>query len=114
MYQRHPNINFSFEKDDVFSFLDVKVVREEGKFSTTVFRKPTFFPDYYKFGLIFILLYRCFTIVSDYSKFHVEISFLKTVLRKSGYHSNIINRCVKMFLNKIVNVKTAVPNFDVP
>ena len=93
-------------------------------FTTSVFRKPafsgvytnfnSFLPDCYKSGLIFSLLYRCFTIVSDYSKFHVEISFLKTVLRKNGYNSGFIDRCVKRFLDKFVIVRKRVLNFDVP
>ena len=37
-------MSFSFEqaKNGKFSFLDVEVSREKGKFVTTVYRKPTF------------------------------------------------------------------------
>ena len=47
------------------SFLDVDVIREQGKFTTSVNRKPTFsgvyshfdsfLPDTYKIGMIYIL-----------------------------------------------------------
>ena len=81
MNKRHNNITFSFqtEKDNSFFFLDVKICREKRKF-TRVFRKDTFSGVYtnfisfvaleHKFGLVYTLLHRSFTIVSDFSKFH--------------------------------------------
>ena len=44
MNQQHPKIKFTFEveKNNNFSFLDVKLCRENNKFTTFVFRKPTF------------------------------------------------------------------------
>ena len=44
MNKRHKNIKFSFEteKDNSFSFLDIKICREKDKFKTSVFRKGTF------------------------------------------------------------------------
>ena len=40
----HPNMSFSFEQEinDKLSFLDVEVSRQQGKFVTTVYTKPTF------------------------------------------------------------------------
>ena len=86
---RHPNMSFSIEqeKNGKLSFLDVEVSREKGKFVTTVYRKPTFsglythfesfLPAVYKFGMVYTLVYRCFKICSDWTKFHEELSFLK-------------------------------------
>ena len=85
---RHPNMSFSFEqeKNGKLSFLDVEVSREKGKFVTTVYRKPTFsgvythfesfLPTVYKFGMVYTLVYCCFKICSDWTKFH-ETSFFK-------------------------------------
>ena len=44
MNHQHPNIKFTFEveKSNNFSFLDVKICRANNKFTTSVFRKPTF------------------------------------------------------------------------
>ena len=44
MNYQHPNIKFTFEveKNNNFSILDVKVCRENNKFATPVFKKPTF------------------------------------------------------------------------
>ena len=68
-----------------FSFLDIEVIREQGKFSTTIYRKPTFsgvysnferfLPSVYKFGMVYTLAYRCFRICSDWKKFHAELTF---------------------------------------
>ena len=91
------NMAFSFEqeKNGKLSFLDVEISREKGKFVTTVYRKPTFSGEYthfeiflstvYKFGMIYILAYRCFKICSDWTKFHEELSFMKQVFLKNGY-----------------------------
>ena len=37
------------EKENKLSFLDVEVIREQGKFATTVYRKPTFSGVYSNF-----------------------------------------------------------------
>ena len=48
----HKNRKFSFEteKDNYFSFLDVKICREKDKFATNVFRKDTFSGVYTNFS----------------------------------------------------------------
>ena len=58
---------FTIETDqrNKISFLDVNVIREQGKFTTSVSQKPTFsgvyshfdscLPDTYKIGMIYIL-----------------------------------------------------------
>ena len=92
MNKRHKNIRFLFEteKDDSFSFLDLKICREKDKFTISVLRKDTFSGAYtnfsrfvalkHKFGLVDTLLYRSFTIVSDFSRFHFEVETLKKML----------------------------------
>ena len=52
-------------------FLDIEISRGIGKFVTTVYRKPTvsgaythfesFLPSTHKFGMLYTLIYRCFT-----------------------------------------------------
>ena len=77
MNTRHKNLKFTFdfEQNNSFSFLDVKITCGSNGFSTSVFRKATFSGvfmnfdsfifEFYKTNLIFILLFRCFTICSD-------------------------------------------------
>ena len=69
MNHQHPNIKFVFEveKNNNFSFLDVKICRENNKFTTSMFRKPTFsgvftnfdsfIPISYKHGLVNTLIF---------------------------------------------------------
>ena len=81
---KHPNINFSLEKenDGRLSFSDINIFPEKGKFVTNVYRKKTFsgvytnfnsfIPETYKPGLIESLLFRCFNLCSDFVNFHHE------------------------------------------
>ena len=49
---RHLNISFTIEneKGNRMSFLDVDIIREKDKFTTSVYRKPTFSGIYTHFG----------------------------------------------------------------
>ena len=120
MNSKHKNIKFSFEteKDGKMPFLDVNVFRENGKFVTSVYRKETFtgvytnfssfIPLEYKFGLVYTLLNRCFSLVSDMSKFHFEIEKLKKILLLNGYSNKFIDKCIFHFLNKLFIKKPSV------
>ena len=80
-------MSFSFEQETNarLAFLDVEVSRQQGKFVTAVYRKPTFsgvythfgsfLPPAYKVGMIYTLAYQCFKICSDWTKFHEELNF---------------------------------------
>ena len=110
---QHKNINFSFEteKEEQMPFLDVNVFYENGKFVTNVYRKTTFtgvytnfssfIPLEHKFGLFYTLLHRCFSLVSDMSKFHFEIEKLKEILLSNGYSNKFIDKCISKFMNKL-------------
>ena len=60
------------EQNNKISFLDVKVIRQQGKFITSAYQKPTFsgvyshfdsfLLDTYKAGMIYTLVNRCFRI----------------------------------------------------
>ena len=67
----------------------------------------SFLPCKYKFGLVYSLLYRCFTIYSDFSKFHWEVNSLKNILTINGNHCSFIDLCIKNFLNKLYKPKSA-------
>ena len=114
---RHKNINFSkeLEKQNALAFLDVKIMRENDKFVSSVYRKPTFsgvftnfksfIPTVYKFSLIPSLLFRCFHLCSDFEKFHHEVDNLKCILRKNNYPQYFIDNCIRKFLDKIFQPK---------
>ena len=108
---KHKNISSSCQtdKDGAMTFLDVNIFREKSKFVTNVYRKEIFtrvytnfscfIPLEYKFGLVYTLLIRCFNLVSDMSKFHLEVAKLEEILFKNDYPRKIIDTCVFKFLN---------------
>ena len=113
MNTRHKSLKFTFdfEQNNSLTFLDVKTTRRNKGFSTSVLRKATlsgvftnfnsFIFEYYKTGLIFALLFRCFTICSDMQSFHLEVDQLLQIFKYNNYPITLIDQCVKTFLNKI-------------
>ena len=104
---KHPNIKFSVEKeeDGYFPFLDINIFSENKKFATNVYRKRTFsglytnfksfIPETYKVGLMKSLLFWCFSLCSDFIKFHHEIDKLKSILYKNSYPRDLVDKCIK-------------------
>ena len=78
--------------------------RNKKGFTTTVYHKPSFsgvysnfnsfIADEYKHGLIFTLLFRIFSIFSDFSNFHEEVNYLKDVLEKNSFPTNLVGKCI--------------------
>ena len=97
MNTNHPNIKFTFqhELNNTFSFLDVKISRENSKLITSVYRKPTFsgvftnfktfIPTFQKLGLVHTSLHRCFNITYSYEELHNAIIVLKQIFKLNGY-----------------------------
>ena len=96
------------ENNGKLSFLDVEVSWEENTFVTTVYRKQpfsgvymhfdSFFPTTYKFSMIYTVVFRCFSICSNWNNFHNELVFLKAIFLKNGYPISCIDKCFKTFL----------------
>ena len=96
MSSKHQHINFTVEQENVgsLSFLGVKICRKNGKFVTSVYRKPTFsgvFTNYESFiptcqkrELLYTLLHRSFSICCDLKTFHFKIDHLKTIFIKNN------------------------------
>ena len=98
------------------SFLGVNVIREKDKFTSSVHCKPTFsgiythfdsfLPSSDKIGLFYtLLLYRCFRICSDWTKFHPEFVKLIDFFKNNGWPENFINNCFKVFLDNKYRVR---------
>ena len=61
------SVSMKTERQNKIAFIDIEVIREQGKFSTTIHRKPTFsgvysifesfVPSVYKFGIVCTLVY---------------------------------------------------------
>ena len=117
---KHPNIKFSIEKeeDGCLPFLDINIFRENDKFATKVYRKKTFsgvytsfksfIPETYEISLIKSRLFQCFSLCSDFIKFHHEIDKLKSILYKNSYPRDLVDKCIKEFLDKILAPKPVV------
>ena len=77
----HLNISSTIEneKDNITSFLDVNIIREQ--------------------ALLHTLLYRCFRICSDWTKFLLELVKLTDVFKSNGYPVDFINNYFKVFLD---------------
>ena len=127
MSSKHPNIKFSLEKenDGRLSFLDTNIFRGKGKFVTNVYRKKTFIgvytnfnsliPETYKTSLIESLLFRWFNLHLDFVKLHHEINILKNILYKNSYPHDLVEKCIKKFVDKVLTQKvvlSTVPKKD--
>ena len=65
----------------------------------------------HKFGLVYTLLHRSFTIVSDF----FEVETLKKTLQKNAYPTNFVDKCISKFINNIFvqkPVATTVPKLE--
>ena len=106
---KHKNIKFTYENESSNSlpFLEILISRSENNFKTSVYDKPTFnrvysnfnsfFYDQYEIGLVFTLLFRTFSIVSDFSRFDTEVSHLKDNFRKNAFPIKLVDNCITTF-----------------
>ena len=107
MNSKHRNIKFTFETE----FLDVKITPKTKRFVTSIFRKAkfsgvftkydSFIFDTYKISLVHTLLFRFFKICSSMENFHIGVEHLRCIFRCNNYPINIIDQCIKKFLDKL-------------
>ena len=65
--------------------------------------------DTYKIGLVHTLLFRFFKICSSMENFHIEVKLLGSTFKCNNYPVNIIDQCIKKFLDKLYVPKQIVP-----
>ena len=118
---KHPNIRFTMEteKDGQLAFLDVNVRKYQGKFETSVYRKPTFtglglsffsFSSFrFKRSAITTLLHRAFNLCSNFDVMHKEFSFIKSFFRNNGFPVQLVEFNIRKFLNCKFEPKLSVP-----
>ena len=118
MNHQHPNVKFNFEveKNNNFSFLDVKVCRK----NIYLFRKPifsdvftnfdSFIPISYKHGLLNTLIFRYFKICSSYEKLQNGIIYLKQIFKLKRYPNGFFYLCIKKFFDKLYITKKYLSN----
>jgi hypothetical protein len=111
--KQHPNIKFTIEKEEKKSlpFLDTRVIRNVGKYVTTIYHKKTFTGVYlnwksltarkYKIGLINCLLNRIWRICTTQEQRDAEVSKLKLILAKNEYPKNVIDETINKYIARI-------------
>ena len=111
--RQHKNIKFTSETENnnSISFLNIKIIRDNQKFMTSVYRKLTFsgvftnfgsfIPKSYKYNLLFRLLHRAFKLCSNFERFHLEIDKLKTIFENNGYPKSFVDLRIKKYLDKV-------------
>ena len=117
---QHPNISFTseLEKDGKLPFLDVEISRSNGKFSTSVYPKPTFtglFTHFHSFislayerSLVSCLLHGIFNLCSNYENFHVQLEVVRKLFNLNGFPSHMFDQLDRRFLNNIFEPKPVV------
>ena len=122
--KQNKNIKFTSEIEEIgsLSFLDMKFSRVNNKFVRLVYSKPTFsgvftnferfIPHIYKRRLTETLLHKSFRLCSNYENFYWEIETLKLISKRNSYPHNLVEHCIKKFLNKLF-VQTDL-NFTAP
>ena len=120
MNARHINIKFTSEvqSEGKLAFLDSLILNDGGKFSTSVFRKPTFTglglnylsfcPRIFKINSIKTLLHRAYNICSTYELFDQEIKYLHEYFLKNSYLSSIFYKVLNAFLQNKFSEKVLV------
>ena len=56
------------------------------------------------------LLMGVLTLCLDCKTFHLDIDHLKTILRKNNYPPNLIDSCIKSYINKLYTPKVIAQN----
>ena len=107
------NIKFTSEiqTNNLLSSLDIKIVRENNKLTTSVYHKPpfsgvfthfeSFIPNSYKYALIFILLHRAFKLFSNFELLHQEIEHLNNIFRKTSQTARLTKFYIKKCLDNL-------------
>lgn len=108
----HPRLKFTYETeiDNSINFLDVSIIKNNGRLITNWYRKPTFsgryinyfssHPERYKFNIISNLTDRAI-LLSD-TRFHASnIEIVKRILSNNSYPSSIINKYINRRLKDI-------------
>jgi len=109
---KHPNLKFTYEieQNSKLPFLDTLITKENGRLTTSVYRKPTFTglginyssfsPKLFKLNSISTLINRAYNICSDYVSFDKEMDFLLNYFTENSYPSKFFYKILRNFLNK--------------
>ena len=86
----------------------VTLVICKATFSGVFTNYDNFIFDTYNIGLVHMLLFWFFKICSSMENFHREVEHLGSILKCNNYPGNIIDHCIKKFLEKLYVPKQIV------
>ena len=111
LFKNNSVLNFTseLEKNNQINFLDITIKKENSRFITSVFKKPTSSDDYinfkgccpeqYKVGVIKTLLHRAHHLSSNYFLLDKEIDNIKQSLINNNFPIKLIDDTILMSLN---------------
>ncbi|CAF2144860.1 unnamed protein product [Rotaria magnacalcarata] len=120
----HKDIQFTSvqEQNNELSFLDVLVRRNNKRFETSVYRKPTytnlllkwssFVPKSYKISAISCMVYRAIHISSSFTIMHKEFEFIRDITKLNGYPKYFVECQIRHTLNRYIE-KQSILNKDI-
>ena len=118
--QQHPNITFTSEvkRNGKLPFLDIDISRSQGKFNTSVYRKPTFtglFTNFHSFipltckrCLVSCLIQRIFNLCSSSKNYHTQLEVVRNLLKLNDFPSHMFERITRRFLDNTFDPKPSV------
>ena len=121
---QHPNIFFSseLEKNGKLPFLDIEITRSNGKFSTSVYRKPTFtglftnfhsfVPLVYKRSFVCCLLHQIFHLCSSHENIHAQLEVVRKLFNLNGFPTHMFDQLVRHFLNNLFEPRPPPSQFS--
>ena len=77
-------------------------------FSVVFTNYDSFVFDNYKIGLVHTLPFRFFKICSSLENVHIEVELHRIIFKCNSYPVNIIDQCIKKFLDKLYVPKQIV------
>ena len=118
--RQHANITFTaeIERDGKLAFLDIDISCSESKFTTSVYRKPTFtglstnfhsfIPNTQKQNLVSCLIHRIFNLCSSYENFHTQLEVVRKLFNLNGFPSHTFDRIIRHILDHTFDPKSPV------
>ena len=62
--------------------------------------------------MFYALVFTCFTLCSDWTKFHRELVTLKVIFQRNGYPKSLIDKCFKKFLDRLHMIKPTLATVE--
>lgn len=126
VFEKNSVLKFTYEMsmNKKLPFLDVMVTSDNGKFSTSVYHKPTSIGSClnansecimrYKDSVVFSFLNRAYKISQNWLDFHKEVEYIKQMLINNNYSNSNVDALINKFVQNKQEIATShTTNTDV-